>query len=768
MKDRGSTIAEISAAVASFVNLYNHVDLLLNDMKFKLEPVAMELQADLRLLPTLITQILPSLNTGSSDHHDRNFYRVLKLMCKALEEARDSLDEYMISVNAVSILIKQSPRDLNLRLAESRSRIKHAVTLYNAYCCNKGAPTFSNPMQAPMAGNYRNVLRGDLMNIWECLNELEQDYKDREPIHGPCPKRILKAVAKLRAKTVCRDDVEKWGEEEMEHFCRAGGLEALISLLSSSNSQCVQMQALKYLGTIVAVYNEDMKKRISIIHDPSAVELLGSVIATSGGDHVLSEAVALMRAMMRNNNEIDVKKAWQPGTMVALLKLLFCSPSSFEVQANTLGVLWEFSIYEEYRCKIVNCSMNINSDALLERLVLLCSSSSSLPVIEFFAAALLQNLCMDKNIKTKVLSIAGLSERLCNLIESFDNCYHKSSVVQQIQAFKRVEYLNSPMAIGFSVSMLDSDSEIQQIRGLDLLMLGFSQSLVDLAASEGAISRVIGLLKSGSTPVLEKATEALYMLSVPEENEVRIASNHITIQRLVALVEYQDSWTVRANAVKVLESLSFNPNNREKILKEHRSVEKVAALLFHESFAAQSSASSLLWNLSTSSMANKIRIASIYGLPQRLSDLLLSDSPVVQEKAAGAIMSLSYNGRSRKMIASIACTFERLIKLLDSVSTLVHQNAAGALYNLSISPDNIAAIGAHPRAVANLVNLLCSKCDLVQEYAAGALGNLTLMEEMREAMKQMGAMPLLKKLKHSSSSASARTQAKRALENLMV
>ena len=120
------------------------------------------------------------------------------------------------------------------------------------------------------------------------------------------------------------------------------------------------------------------------------------------------------------------------------------------------------------------------------------------------------------------------------------------------------------------------------------------------------------------------------------------------------------------------------------------------------------------------------------------------------------------------MIASIACTFERLIKLLDSVSTLVHQNAARALYNLSISPDNIAAIGTHPRAVANLVGLLCSKCDLVQEYAAGALGNLTLMEEMREDMKQMGAMPLLKKLKQSSSSASVRTQAKRALQNLLV
>ena len=566
-------------------------------------------------------------------------------MCKALEEARDSLDEYMISVNnAMSILIKQSPRDLNLRLEESRSKIKHVVTLYNAYCCNKGVSTFHNPMQVPTARNYRNVLQGDLMNIWECLNELEQDYKDREPVHGPCPKRILKAVAKLRAKTVRRDDIDKWGEEEMEHFCRAGGLEALISLLSSSNSQCVHMQALKYLGTIVAVYNEDMKKRITSINDPSAVELLGSIIASSGGDHVLSEAVALMRAMMRNNNGIYVKKAWQPGTMAALLKLLLCSPSSIEVQANTLGILWEFSIYEEYRCKIANGTMNINGEVLLERLVLLCKSSSSLPVIEFFAAALLQNLCMDKNIKTKVLFTTGLSERLCNLIESFDNCYHKSSMAQRIQAFKRVEYLNSPMAIGFSVSMLDSHSEIQQIRGLDLLMLGFSESLLDLAASEGVISRVIHLLKSGSTTVLEKATEALYMLSMPEENEVRIASNHITIQRLAALVECQDSWSVRANAVKILESLSFNPVNRQKILKEHRSVEEVAALLFHESFAAQSSASSLLWNLSTSSMANRIRIASIYGLPQRLSDLLLSDSPLVQEKAAGAIMSLSYNG----------------------------------------------------------------------------------------------------------------------------
>lgn len=766
MNDRGSTISEISAAVASFVNLYNHVDLLLNDMKFKLEPVATELQADLRLLPTLITQTLPSLNTGNSDHHDRNFYRVLKLICKALEEARNSLDEYMINVNTVSILGKQCPRDLNVRLAETRNRIKHAVTLYNAYCCNKGGGTFCNSMQPPMAKNYRNVLQGDLMNIWECLNELEQEYKDREPIHGPCPKRILKAVAKLRAKTVSKDDVYKWGTEEMEQFCRAGGLEALISLLSSSNSQSVQMQALKYLGTIVAVANEEfMKKRISSISDPSAVELLGSVIASSGGDHIVSEAVALMRALMRNNSEFDVKKAWQPGTMAALLKLLICSSCNIEVQANILGVLWEFSRYEEYRCRIANGTININGEDLFEKLVLSCSSSSSRPVIEFFAAGLLQNLCLDRDIKTKVLATAGISEHLWNLIESFDNC---DLVVQRIQVSKRAEYSNSPMAIGFAVSMLDSDSEIQQIRGLDLLMLGFSQSLLDLATYEGAISRVIGLLKSGSTTVLEKATEALYMLSIPEENEVRIASNHLSIQRLVSLVEFPDSWNVRANAVKVLESLSFNPINRERILKEQRSVEKVAAVLFHESFAAQSSASSLLWNLSTSGMANKIKIASIYGLPQRLSDLLLSDCPLVQEKAAGAIMSLSYNGRSRKMIASIACTFERLIKLLDSVSTLVHQNAAGALYNLSISPDNIQAIGAHPRAVANLVNLLGSKCDLVQEYAAGALGNLTLMEEMREEMKQVGAPPLLKKLRHSSSSASVRTQAKRALENLMV
>ena len=45
----------------------------------------------------------------------------------------------------------------------------------------------------------------------------------------------------------------------------------------------------------------------------------------------------------------------------------------------------------------------------------------------------------------------------------------------------------------------------------DLLMLGFSQSLLDLAASKGVISRVIGLLKYGSTTVLEKATHVLYM-----------------------------------------------------------------------------------------------------------------------------------------------------------------------------------------------------------------------------------------------------------------
>ncbi|XP_057817405.1 protein ARABIDILLO 1 [Cryptomeria japonica] len=485
----------------------------------------------------------------------------------------------------------------------------------------------------------------------------------------------------------------------------------------------------------------------------------GSVMALSGGGDHLHEAVALLRSLMRNNEENVVKKAFQPAAMAALLRILACSSCNVQVQENVLGLLWEFSVYEEMNYRIANTI--VNDDVLFERLVRFCGCSCSSSVIEFCAAALLQNLCKNEDMRSKVSSTEGIAEGLLYLIESFD-------MPAQVKALERSENCNSPMVMGWCVSMLDCGFETYQIRGLDLL-LGFSQSIVflQLASHEGAISRLVKLLNSGSTTVLEKAIEALYMLSMPEENEVKIASHDLAIQRLTAFLE-SDSSSVRGNSVKALESLSFNQINKEKILEQNRALEKVAALLFHESLAAQSSACSLLWNLSNTTTANKIKISSIHGVPQRLSDLLLSNSPLVQEKAAGAIMSLSYNGGSRKMMSSAACIFERLIKLLDSVSTLVHQNAAGALYNLSISPQNIAVIGAHPRSVANLVTLLSSKCGLVQEYVAGALGNLALFEEIREEMKQKGAMPLLKKLKNNSSNISVKTQAKRALDNLMV
>ncbi|KAG6552915.1 hypothetical protein Mapa_005571 [Marchantia paleacea] len=733
------TIA-IAMVVGALISLYNQVDALIDDAKLK-DQVAWELQTDLRFLPSVIAEVLPALNTGNT-HFDRNFFRVVQLMCKALEEARDALDDYLLA--SVSMLLA---RTLTRRLQGARNKIRHAVSLYNTYCNTQQLRTVSLSSQQP------RHLNEPLQKLRETLQELETMSTK------PCPKKILKLVAKMRSNKY--HPVHKFTMDELEHFCRVGGVEALVQLLSSP-AQPIQTLAMINLETLAS----STPSRQKISYTPGALEQLATMVASTSGE-VQFRAVAILRKLLQSDDHIDFTRVLFPGIIARLLQLL--GNSSPRVQANAAGVLWELSLVHDNRMKIGA------APGALEQLVKLFVAPS--PTLQFCAAATLCNVCSDKGLRLRAASGPAIPERLLFLLEGYENWQApfirrtsssigssgRRTCAPSLNLKAEAEVAPTPGVIGWSVAMLDSALEHHQVRALDVLrMQKISDTFMDIAVQEGVLARIVKLLSSNSLTVQSTAANALWRFSTPDGNERKIAAHKNVIQRLVTMLDSQSSG-VQENAVKVLESLSYCATIRKQIAAEDGAMERIARLLFLDSFSIQANSASALWNLSNTNNLNKQHVAGIGGILERLVDLLESDSSLVQEKAAGALMNLSYNGANRSKISAIPQAFARFVSLLRSSSTLVHQNAAGALFNLSSDRDSALTIAATPKAVGNLVFLLGSGSSIVQEYAAGAIANLSFAEETRAVFRRMNALPKMRLLK-GSTSPNVKSQAKRALE----
>lgn len=415
--------------VSTLISLYNQVDALIDETRIK-DQVAWELQTDLRFLPSVVAEVLPALNTGNS-LFDRNFFRVVQLMCKALEEARAALDDYILA----NIHILQA-RTLSRRLADARNRIRHAVSLYNTYC---NTHQITKPVVAVPENEFREPQQprrisnvssdGQLLRLRECLQELENSASQ------PCPRRILKLVAKLRANKYNMGPTlyKSFTMDELDHFCRVGGLEALVHLLSCP-SHTVQKQSLANLQHLAS----DMETREKICSTAGALEQLGSIIVSTSGD-VQHGAVAIVRALMRNNDTIDIGRFALPGIIPKLLQLL--TDSSPRVQASAAGVIWELCAVPQHRLSIAAYP------GVAGQLVNLIGSPS--PAVQFCAAATLQNLCREKSFRAKVTDTVRLSEKLLALLDAVE-------LNQVPSSRKQVGSCEPRMSVYFSTTSLNS------------------------------------------------------------------------------------------------------------------------------------------------------------------------------------------------------------------------------------------------------------------------------------------------------------------------
>ncbi|CAM6116593.1 unnamed protein product [Calypogeia fissa] len=763
------TIA-IVMVTGALISLYNQIDALLDELKLR-DVVAFKFQADLGSFAPLIADVLPAVNIGNK-RLDRNFFRVVQLMCKVLEEARDALDDYFLA----SVLILHSSRTLNRRIQISRNKIKHAVSLYHNYCDPKKLRSGSGSISSSSSSSATRIARsssaphsrrglsaadrkldGPLKKLKEDLLQLESVSRAvtrADPSYKPCPKRILKLVAKMRSDSSSSSTIypmESFSIEEFYHFCRVGGVEALVQLLNSP-SQPVQAHAMVNLESLVA--NEQTRLKICATH--GALEQLAAMVASTYGE-VQHEALEILRSLLRNKGHVDCNRILFPGIVESLLELLEYP----KVQANAAGVLKELSLNEGNHKKFTS------SPRAVEKLVKLFSSQC--PTLQFCAAATLCNIGVNETVRTQVINLPNVPSRLLVLLEIYEPWdltvgSDRSNLNARLLTLSfrgRNEEDISPGAAGWFVGMLDSDLEPFQLRALEKLSK-FTESLMKIAVQEGVLYRLVQLLHSSSVSVQEHAANTLWSFSVPQEFELKVAREDGAIRRLVELLD-SESFGVRENACKVLESLTFNKQNRNRVAEEDGAIHKLSKLLFEDSLGVQANAASALWNLANTNGFNKAEVGRVGETLDRLVELLESKSRLVQEKAAGALMNLSCNPDNRTKIAAISAAIPRLVRLLQSRSTLVHQNAAGALYNLSSDEENAIVIAITPTAVRNLVTLLGSLSGIVQEYAAGAIANLCITEETRELCRQKGALPMLTELK-SSPSIGARTQAKRALD----
>lgn len=720
----------IVMVTGALINLNYQIDALLVELKLK-DFVAGTFQTDVWSFSPLIASALPAVNRGNR-RFDRNFFRVVQLMCKVLEAAREALEDYFLA--NISIL---HSRTLSRRLQSARNKTRHAIRLYHHYCSRKQLRSSSKTHRV-------NADHGPLLKLKDALLRLEITRSNSKP----CPKRTLKLVAKMRSASSTIYPIESLTSmEEFDHFCRVGGVEALVQLLNSP-SEPVRAQAMVNLENLVT----NDQTRLKICDTPGTLEQLAAMVASTYGE-VQHEALEVLRCLLRSHGQVDCMRILFPGIVESLLDLL--DSSSPKVQSNAAGALRELSLDDGNHEKFVAAT------GAVEKLVQLFSSEC--PTLQFCSAATLCNLCLNESLRIQAINLPNVPSRLLFLLEVYepwDLPVFGGTRLQCVRSRKE-EFHLSPGVAGWWVSMLESELQPFQLRALDMLCK-FTETLMEIAVQEGVLFRLVKLLHSPSLVVQEHAANTLWNFSIPKEYELKVARENGAIRRLVELLD-SGSFSVRENACKVLESLSFNKRNRGRVAEEEGAIEKLSKLLFEDSPGVQANAASALWNLANTRALNKAGVARMGDTLKRLVELLDSKSSLVQEKAAGALMNLSYNPHNRSKISAISPAIPRLARLLQSRSTLVHQNAAGALYNLSAEKANVRTIATTPTAVRSLVKLLGSLSGIVQEYAAGAIANLSTSEETRELCRQKGALPMLRDLQTSPSTA-ARIQAKRALD----
>lgn len=265
----------------------------------------------------------------------------------------------------------------------------------------------------------------------------------------------------------------------------------------------------------------------------------------------------------------------------------------------------------------------------------------------------------------------------------------------------------------------------------------------DLTELEGQVKKLVEDLSSTSLDEVRNATGELRLLARHNMDNRIVIANCGAISLLIGLLRSTDE-KVQENAVTALLNLSINDNNKTAIANAD-AIEPLIHVLETGSSEAKENSAATLFSLSVIE-DNKIRIGRS-GAIRPLVDLLGNGTPRGKKDAATALFNLSIFHENKARIVQ-AGAVRYLVELMDPAAGMVDK-AVAVLSNLATIPEGRAAIGQEG-GIPVLVEVVELGSARGKENAAAALLQLcTNSSRFCNIVLQEGAVPPLVALSQS-------------------
>ncbi|KAK9151228.1 hypothetical protein Syun_009537 [Stephania yunnanensis] len=259
----------------------------------------------------------------------------------------------------------------------------------------------------------------------------------------------------------------------------------------------------------------------------------------------------------------------------------------------------------------------------------------------------------------------------------------------------------------------------------------------DLLGVEIQVKKLVEELQNSSIEIQRAATAELRLLAKHNMDNRIVIANCGAISHLVGLLRSPDAKT-QENAVTSLLNLSINDNNKTTIANAD-AIDPLIHVLETGSPEAKENAAATLFSLSVIE-ENKIRIGRS-GAIRPLVELLGNGTPRGKRDAATALFNLSifYENKARIVQAGAV---KYLVELMDPAAGMVDK-AVAVLANLATIPEGRVAIGQE-RGIPVLVEVVELGSARGKENAAAALLQLcTNSNRFCNMVLQEGAVPPL-------------------------
>ncbi|PWA90727.1 RING/U-box superfamily protein with ARM repeat domain-containing protein [Artemisia annua] len=265
----------------------------------------------------------------------------------------------------------------------------------------------------------------------------------------------------------------------------------------------------------------------------------------------------------------------------------------------------------------------------------------------------------------------------------------------------------------------------------------------DLTGVETQVKKLVEDLSSTSLDEVRNATGELRLLARHNMDNRIVIANCGAISLLIGLLRSSDE-KVQENAVTALLNLSINDNNKTAIANAD-AIEPLIHVLETGSSEAKENSAATLFSLSVIE-DNKVRIGRS-GAIRPLVDLLGNGTPRGKKDAATALFNLSIFHENKARIVQ-AGAVRYLVELMDPAAGMVDK-AVAVLSNLATIPEGRAAIGQEG-GIPVLVEVVELGSARGKENAAAALLQLcTNSSRFCNMVLQEGAVPPLVALSQS-------------------